>query len=114
MRAIERGLDDWMEDDFFGNSFFENDDFFTQGRAITAPKDGIDELLEEIQKKHKSSKSEAKKEVVEDKGNQEEKKQKDKKQNEIEQLKAKLQEYIKKEEYEKAAVVRDQIKKLEK
>lgn len=36
----------------------------------------------------------------------------DKKQNEINQLKLKIQEYIKSEEYEKAAVLRDKIKEL--
>ena len=38
---------------------------------------------------------------------------KTKKKTKIEELKEKLQEYIKSEEYEKAAVVRDEIKKLE-
>lgn len=60
-------------------------------------RDGIDDMLNQIQKKHQKRKE----------------KTENKQQTEIEQLKAKLQEYIQKEEYEKAATIRDLIKKKE-
>lgn len=72
-------------------SVFENShDYFN---------DELDETLSRIQKKsaHAFKTKKAKKEI-----------------SEVEQLKNELNECIKKEEYEKAAVLRDKIKKLEK
>lgn len=90
--------------------FFKND-FFFDHRMIEPQKDELDDILNGIQKKHKNGGTEnLKKEEHKEnkKGNI------SKKQDEINQLKAKLQEYIKLEEYEKAAVIRDKIKELEK
>jgi len=113
LNVLERGLNDWMNCDFLGEtSFFENDSPF---RTRT---DELDNVLENIQKKHKRALKDKKIEPKEN-GTENDKKDnrikiEDKKKNEIEQLKAKIQEYIKTEEYEKAAVLRDKIKELEK
>ena len=94
-----RSLEDEFEN-IFEDSFFPRMDFIPRINALEPSRDSVDEALDNIQKKYKK---EEKKEV-----------KKDKKLSEIDQLKEKLQEYIKKEEYEKAAVIRDKIKELEK
>lgn len=118
LRGLDRGFEDMMENSLFEEiPFFKDDIFFESPRRISSSKDELDDVLNNIQKKHKNSK-EIKNEKIENqekmvkKEDKTENKVEDKKQKEIEQLKAKIQEYIKTEEYEKAAVLRDKIKKL--
>ena len=112
LRALENGLDNLMSD-----SFFESDPFFRVNNVLGTAHDNLDDVLNEIQKKHKEKSGEDKKKMSdakEEKAEKKENKVEDKKQNEIAQLKAKIQEYIQSEEYEKAAILRDKIKELEK
>lgn len=51
LRALERGLDSFMDDSFFGGDLFIKDNNYLESKT-----DKIDELLNEIQKKHKVSK----------------------------------------------------------
>lgn len=107
-RALERGIDEIMNDNFFGrNTLFGNNDF------IDSSNTELDEALNNIQKKHRGL-NKAKDNNEENKKDKKVNKVEDKKQKEIAELKAKIQEYIKSEEYEKAAVLRDKIKELEK
>ena len=120
LRSLNSGFDDLFEENLFNEiPFFKDDIFFGSRRGIESSKDNIDDVLDNIQKKHKNN-------IKEDEGNKfqtkddilkskkdNDGKNENKKQKEIEQLKAKIQEYIKTEEYEKAAIIRDKVKKLE-
>ena len=114
LRGINEGFNGFMSDPFFEEIPFINDDLFFESNGISqSSKDDLDDVLNGIQKKYKSiNKNEKEQNVLEKKKNIINKKE-EKKISEINQLKAKIQEYIKKEEYEKAAVLRDKIKKLE-
>lgn len=108
--GLSDGFEDIMENSVFNEiPFFKDDFFFGPSRLIEASNDDLDDTLKNIQKKHKDKK-------INDIQKCEKQKEfkVNKKQDEINQLKAKLQEYIKLEEYEKAAVIRDKIKELEK
>lgn len=107
IRSLERDWNDWMGEDFLGNRIFPMTSFLTNGSDVDTEKDEVEEALNGIQRKFKKS-------TVAKEEKREEKEPEKKPQDEIAQLKAKLQEYIKKEEYEKAAVVRDLIKEKEK
>ena len=120
LRNLNMAFDDLMNDSLFDDiPFFKDDLFFGSNRTLGASKDNLDDVLAGIQKKHQKEKNtEKRKEEIDSKkaGVKKEEnvdKAEDKKQKEINQLKAKIQEYIKSEEYEKAAVLRNQIKKLE-
>lgn len=86
------GTDSILKRRFLPESIFSTD------LSDVSTKDELDDVLNSIQKKYNKPK----------------KQEKNKEKSEIEQLKDKLQEYIKNEEYEKAAVIRDKIKELEK
>ena len=102
-------------DSLWGEDFFEDVPFYGKNYLLETKEDEIEETLNAIQKKHqKQGDEEKKKRKNHLKEEKTEKKVESKKENEINQLKEKLQEYIQKEEYEKAAVLRDKIKELEK
>lgn len=113
LRSLNSGFEELMEDSLFNEiPFFKDDIFFGNRRRLETSKDNLDNVLNNIQKKHKNNSEDNNKKEKKELKN--EKKVEDKKQKEIEQLKAKIQEYINTEEYEKAAILRDKIKELEK
>ena len=118
LRDFNHDFDGLMNTSLFNEiPFFKNDFFFDGDRLVEDSNNELDQVLSNIQKKHQAEKNKVERKNISSQNREEEMKKEhkvtDKKQEEILKLKEKMQEYIQKEEYEKAAVLRDQIKKLE-